>query len=79
MEVKIPEDFKKKFPDTSITVPKDGHVRILCSSRPIYSTETVEKAGKELIALNSHLECDSFVKRTDRHGRMEGILIFKEK
>ena len=78
MEVKIPEELKKKFPDTSIT-NKDGHVRILCSSRPIYSAETVEKVAKELTNLNPHFVRFSFTTGTDRHGRREGNLIFKEK
>ena len=77
MEVKIPEELEK-FPNTSIT-HKDGHVRIVCSSHPIYSVETVEKVAKELTDLNSHLVRFSFTAGADSHGRMEGNLIFKEK
>ena len=79
MNVQIPKDFEKKFPDTSITTPKDGVVRILCSSRPIYAAETVEKVAEELTSFNSHLERFSFSKGTDRHGWMEGLLVFEEK
>ena len=79
MNVQIPKDFEKKFPDTSITIPKDGVVRILCSSHPIYAVETVEKVAEELTSFNLHLDRFSFCTGTDRHGWREGLLVFKEK
>lgn len=79
MEVNIPEELKKRFPDTSITDLKNGKVRILCSSHPIYSGDTVDKVAKELVDLNPDLEHDPLAKRMNRHGIMEGILVFKEK
>lgn len=79
MEIRIPEDFKTRFPDTSVTLPKDGLVRILCSSHPIYAAETVEKVAAEIMSYNPHLERFSLTRKTDRHGRMEALLIFKER
>ena len=79
MEVKIPNSLEKDFPDVSVSAPKDGYVRILCSSRPQFAVDTVDKVAAEIITLNSHLERVSFVRSTNRHGKVEGTLVFKEK
>ena len=79
MEVKIPNSLEKDFPDVSVSVRKDGYVRILCSSRPQFAVDTVDKVAAEITTLNSHLERVSFVRSTNRHGKVEGTLVFKEK
>ena len=79
MEVKIPNSLEKDFPDVSVLTLKDGYVRILCGSRPEFAIDTVDKVAAEITALNSHLERVSFEKRTNRHGKVEGALVFKEK
>lgn len=79
MEVKILDSLEKDFPDVSVLTPKDGCVRILCGSRPQFAVDTVDKVASEITTLNSHLERVSFVRSTNRHGKVEGTLVFKEK
>lgn len=79
MEVKIPNSLRKDFPDVFVLTPKDGCVRILCGSRPQFAVDTVEKVASEIVALNSDLERVSFEKRTNRHGKVEATLVFREK